>query len=324
MRCARRITARAAYDPTMPRAPSELSTTDIELRHLRAFSALARVRHFGRAAESLGIAQSTLSRTIAQLERIVGVPLLEASRTRIVLSPAGRALLGSADDALASMRRGVAAARRTTGWSLVLGLVDSLGYEWLAQVREQLAAAGEPTPELRPITLAEGFTPLSDIVDVGVYPLPLHRPDDLGIALLGSLRPWVALPADHPHAGRAEVRLADLRHEPAIAPPADDIWDRNVATLLRAHDLTLTLGDPASSMYEVLALVAAGRGWTLTASLRTFHPWPGVVFRPLTGIERTRIGAVWSAGHAHPERLEPLVAALRAAALQSPLDTDPA
>ncbi|GHI09867.1 hypothetical protein Scel_81880 [Streptomyces cellostaticus] len=41
---------------------------DVELRHLRAFTAVARHRSFSRAAEELLITQPTLSRTIAQLE----------------------------------------------------------------------------------------------------------------------------------------------------------------------------------------------------------------------------------------------------------------
>ena len=107
-----------------PQAPDA-----IELRHLRAFVAVAEELNFGRAAARLYVSQPALSRQIRALERLLGCELLRRSTHRVELTLAGEALLDRArrllrdlDDAvattqivggeLASRRRAALAAAR--------------------------------------------------------------------------------------------------------------------------------------------------------------------------------------------------------------------
>lgn len=62
---------------------SGLGHSRIELRHLRMFEAVARLKSFTHAAEELTITQPALSRTIQQLEDALGVTLLDRSSRHV-------------------------------------------------------------------------------------------------------------------------------------------------------------------------------------------------------------------------------------------------
>ncbi len=87
----------------------------LELHHLRAFVAVARQRHFGRAAEQLHVSASTLSRSVSALERMLGCVLLRRTPPRVVLTMAGEALLAAAPAALDAVDDAVAATRSVGG-----------------------------------------------------------------------------------------------------------------------------------------------------------------------------------------------------------------
>jgi|UPI00068BA2A4 LysR family hydrogen peroxide-inducible transcriptional activator len=83
----------------------------LSMKHLRYFEALARLGHFGRAAESCAISQPALSVQIRELEELIGAPLVERGSRQIRLTSLGeefaervRAILRSVDD-LAELAR---------------------------------------------------------------------------------------------------------------------------------------------------------------------------------------------------------------------------
>src|SRR5690349_25098235 len=87
----------------------------VELRHLRAFVAVAEELNFGRAAARLYLSQPALSRQIRSLERLVGCDLLRRSTHRVELTLAGEALLDRARGLLREVDEAVSAARSVGG-----------------------------------------------------------------------------------------------------------------------------------------------------------------------------------------------------------------
>ncbi|HEX6418466.1 MAG TPA: LysR family transcriptional regulator, partial [Acidimicrobiales bacterium] len=87
----------------------------IELRHLRAFVAVAEELNFGRAASRLYLSQPALSRQIRSLERHVGCDLLRRSTHGVELTLAGDALLDRARDLLHGVDDAVSATRAVGG-----------------------------------------------------------------------------------------------------------------------------------------------------------------------------------------------------------------
>lgn len=95
----------------------------VELRHLRAFEAVARLKSFTQAADEISITQPALSRTIQQLEDALGVALLDRSSRHVETTQAGRAFLDHVERALAELERGFGAVRRQAS--------VRLGFSWL-------------------------------------------------------------------------------------------------------------------------------------------------------------------------------------------------
>src|SRR6478752_3514492 len=94
----------------LPQAPDA-----IELRHLRAFVAVADDLSFSRAAQRLFISQPALSRQIRGLERLVGCDLFRRSTQRVELTLAGEALLARAQALLADLDDAISVTRSVGG-----------------------------------------------------------------------------------------------------------------------------------------------------------------------------------------------------------------
>jgi DNA-binding transcriptional LysR family regulator len=95
----------------------------VELRHLRVFEAVARLKSFTQAADELTITQPALSRTIQQLEDALGVTLLDRSSRHVEATQAGRMFLDHVERVLAELERGFDAVRRQAS--------IRLGFSWL-------------------------------------------------------------------------------------------------------------------------------------------------------------------------------------------------
>ncbi|MGA8825674.1 MAG: LysR family transcriptional regulator, partial [Pseudolabrys sp.] len=76
----------------------------ISLRQLRYFTSLARYRHFGRAAEDCSVSQPALSMQVRELEREIGVELVERRTNDIALTDTGLEVAERAEKILAATR----------------------------------------------------------------------------------------------------------------------------------------------------------------------------------------------------------------------------
>jgi epsilon-lactone hydrolase len=132
-----RIPTRAGRVLPLPPAPD-----GIELRHLRAFVAVAEELNFGRAAARLYVSQPALSRQIRGLERLVGCDLLRRSTHQVELTLAGDALLDRARELLHGVDDAVSATRAVGG-----ELAGRLARIW--EPVNDLASAGADLQELR-------------------------------------------------------------------------------------------------------------------------------------------------------------------------------
>jgi DNA-binding transcriptional LysR family regulator len=193
----------------------------VETRELTYFLAVARELHFGRAADSLGIAQPPLSRAISRLERRLGVTLLERTSRRVVLTPAGETLLAEGGAALEAVAAAVRRTRRAgeRGPRFVLAMKPGGDGGGLLPV---LLAAYEREPHAMPVEMLFGYGAAQALREGRADAALLYAPrqDFTGLATedLVEEAQVVVLPRSHRLAGRAEVSMADLEGEPRARP----------------------------------------------------------------------------------------------------------
>src|SRR5579872_2947278 len=107
----------------------------MELRHLRYFIAVADQGGFGRAAQSLRVAQPALSRQIHALETEVGTKLFERLPRGVKLTPAGEVFLEEARSIVTSASRAMdRALHAASGESAVLRLAHGELYVYASEV----------------------------------------------------------------------------------------------------------------------------------------------------------------------------------------------
>jgi DNA-binding transcriptional LysR family regulator len=255
---------------------------EVETRELRYFVALAEELHFGRAARRLGIAQPPLSRAIRQLERRMGVTLVERTSRTARLTPAGEVLLRDGRAALeavaAATRRAQRAGLATPHLILAMkpggdgGLLPDILAEYEAQPQaipvEIVFSAGE-----RPAMLRDGRADVA---------LLLSPQDDLSgedAEELLTEQQVVLLPEHHPLAQRATVSLADLAGETMPRWPGTP--DGNGA------------GPVVSDIGELMQLITLGRMVAVVpGSVRRRLP-SGLVCRPVPNAPATTICVAW-------------------------------
>lgn len=262
---------------------------DFELRHLVYFREVARTLHFRRAAEALALAQPALSRQIAQLEATLGVRLFARSRRKVELTPAGRALAERVEPLL----RGLAAIpdelRALTGGQT--GQVK-VGFTGLAMATVLPGILREFHRRFSKIRLELNESPTSAqlvALAAGEIACGFFHPDATtpGLRTRELLREknGVLLPADHPLAARAKLRLRDLATVPWVLFPRahnPGFFDRVLAAFSRAG-VTPRIAEEVWPRANAVGLVRAGLGATFMCPSEASSLPEGVAFRELQG-----------------------------------------
>ncbi|HXV91690.1 MAG TPA: LysR family transcriptional regulator [Pseudonocardia sp.] len=270
----------------------------MHLRDLRYFVAVAEERHVTRAAERLYVSQPALSKQVRALERHLGFDLLRRLPRGVDLTPEGEALLPRARDLLAAWDRDVRAARAAGARrTLVVGMQTAVGRDLQRAALARLRAEGWSV-SLRLVGWSDPTAGLADgTSDVAFCWLPLTGPGLAWRVLVREDR-WVALPAAHRLAARAEIAFSELLDEPfvaltGVAGALRDFW---LATDARGGCPPVVAVE-AEGPDEVFEAIGSGLGVALLAEGNAaLYPRPGVAYRPVTGLAPAELAVVWRAG----------------------------
>ena len=187
------------------------------LTELKYIVAVARERHFGRAAEACFVSQPTLSVAIRKLEEELGVQLFERGGSEIGITPVGAQIVEQAQHVLGqtnAIREIAAQGKDPLAGPLRVGVIYTIGPYLLPRLVPRMIA---DAPQM-PLLLQENFTvKLLELLRQGDIDLAILADPfpDHGLATLGVYdEPFVvAVPARHRWARRRAIRSLELKEQ---------------------------------------------------------------------------------------------------------------
>lgn len=259
----------------------------MELRHLRYFVAVAEELSFTRAAARLHTAQPSLSQQIRQLEKDIGVRLLDRSRHHVALTNAGRIFLQQSRDILGRVEYASRLARQAAdghAGDLSVGTFPSADVRIFPSLRPLVA---EHLPDLRLILHSKyAVEPLSGLQSGTLDVAFMRDPEDAaGLEVVELLREKIVivLPSHHALAQKTRIPVKSLDDLPCItmerrlSPALHDA----TASLYREARIRMHAVSSADNVLGHLQLVQEGLGFALMPDSMTAILPAGVTFRPL-------------------------------------------
>ena len=243
------------------------------LTELKYIVAVARERHFGRAALACFVSQPTLSVAIKKLEDELGVSIFERGGVEVGVTPVGAQLVAQAHKVLeesANMKEIARVGHNPLIGPLRVGVIYTIGPYLLPKL---VPLQIKRTPQM-PLILQENFTvKLLELlrqgeIDCAIMALPLP---ETGLSMIPLYdEPFVvAMPSSHPWASRQSISSSDLKHQQMLLLGSGHCFRDQVLDvcpeLSRFADATegIQRTFEGSSLETIRHMVAAGVGITV-------------------------------------------------------------
>lgn len=294
------------------------------LTELRYIVAVARERHFGRAAEASFVSQPTLSVAVKKLEEELGVTLFERGSGEVSITPAGSKIIEQAQRVLeeASRIREIAnSGGDPLAGPLRLGAIYTIGPYLLPKLVPVLRRVA-PAMTLH---IQENFTHRlgealkSGEADVILIALPYDEPGIVTCALYDEPF-FVAVPKHHAWAGRKRITSDELTRESLLLLGEGHCFRDQVlefCNVVRSKDRSsIARTVEGGSLETIRQMVASGAGVTvLPATSLGWGGAPGdlIKFLPFARPAPVRrVGLAWRRSFPRPEAIEVLRKAILA------------
>lgn len=274
---------------------------DLSLKALELFQVCALQGSLQAAANETGLSVSTVSHHLRGLEAHLGVALFNHTRRPMVLTPKGRVFLRNIEGALQAIRRAKAEAMAgdiAEASHLRLGAIEDFDSDIIPELAVFLS---REMPRCEFTYQTDSSHAIIDMLrnrrlDLGVTTSPPERLRDLQDRPLLRDPFVVVLPAEKgPTLADVIDGKADL---PFLRFSANLIIARQIDSQLRRIGLSLPHGFECGSNQTLMAMVAAGAGWTITTPLLfsrakrfqsslKMHRFPGKAFARTLAIVST-------------------------------------
>ena len=264
----------------------------MDLRQLRYFLAVAKEKHFGRAAQILNIVQPALSMQIRALEEELGGELFRRTSRSVELTEAGKLFLTEAQrtlDQAEYARHTVERSLRGETGTVRIGFAGNAIFSGKLTSDLRIFHKKYPDAEI----IIQEISPQQQVnailagqLDIGYTP-DHSKTITAGIAVkqIGVWDFWVALSGEHPLSKHPYITVDMLSGEPLIMYDAHDAHEHLWVMLSQKLENNFCVAHRSESSLSVLAIAAAGLGLALVPAPLQQVNIPGLVYRKLNAPE---------------------------------------
>jgi LysR family pca operon transcriptional activator len=232
----------------------------VKLRHIACFLEVARLGSMVRAADALNMSQPAATKTVQELEEILGAQLFDRSRRNLFLTPAGEQFQRYAASSMSALKQGIDSVRLTDRDSIVrVGALPTVSARILPPAVMRLAETGQVRTRI--VTGPNDY--LLSLLRAGEVDLVIGRmaePGDIaGLSFehLYSEQVVFVVRKDHPLLGLKHFALSAVEPYQILMPPPGAVIRPAVERLLTAHGVS-NLRDDIETVSN-----AFGRRYTL-------------------------------------------------------------
>jgi len=248
----------------------------LDVKRLRILREVVLRGSFSGAAESLYLSQSAVSQQIATLEREVGMSLLERTRDGTKPTDAGRVLVSHADAAIARLEEAERELVEIAGLeggevriasfpSASATLLTRAVSDFVGRYPKVKLTVADAEPEVSLPRLRGGEIDLAITFDYPRVPQEVERDIEYTLLLTESMH--VALPENHPLAGRERVKMTDLVGEDWLSGGCPSSCGFIVSQACRDAGFEPRIGFESDDYNVLQGFIAAGLGVTLLPDL---------------------------------------------------------
>lgn len=297
------------------------------LTELRYIVAVARERHFGRAAEACFVSQPTLSVAIKKLEEELDCKIFERGGNEVSVTPVGEEIVRQAQQVIEQAQGIKEIAKRgkdPLAGPLRVGVIYTIGPYLLPDLVRQ---AIDRTPQM-PLMLQENFTArLLEMLRTGELDCAIMAepfPDaGLAVAPLYDEPFVIAVPSKHPLARRKRIPAEELKRETMLLLGTGHCFRDHVLEVCPEHARFSSDAEgirksfEGSSLETIKYMVASGMGITVVPQLSVpAEPQPHVVYVPFADpVPTRRVVLAWRRSFTRYEAIAALRNAIYACAL---------
>lgn len=288
------------------------------LQELKYLVAVARERHFGRAAEKCFVSQPSLSVAVRHLEDELGIAIFERTKSEVVITDIGRQVVAQAERALeeaARVKQVAAAGKDQLSGTLRFGVIHTIA----PYVLPELVVALRARAKNLALDIEENQTDHLDrmlregVIDAALLALPYEAP---GIEVLPVYSETfeVVVPAKHPWARRRQIPAHELTHENLLLLSAGHCLRDQVLEACARFARPNDTAKQGNSLETLRSMVASGLGITVlpATALTAKYASPLVKRVPFAApVPARRVALAYRRGFYRPRAIAQLAEVLR-------------